>query len=350
MATPLRVEVLKEAGFDAWARFVAASPDGSVYSLPRYLDVLCGSAGGRFSVLGGLQGDEFAGGVALYERDSRYGPYLSPRRLLHYNGIITRRYPTKYPSEQTARDLRTTAALAEALSRRGYAWARLSCATSVLDVRAFLAVGWRATPQYTYVVPVQDRERLASRIEQNLRRLIKRCEHDGVVVADGDFDAFYRLHAATMRRIEQETYLGEDAFRRYFEALRAGGLCRLFEARLPDGQVLASQLVLLGPCPTSHTVAAAADPEFLQMGATAFLRYRVFLALAEMGFAANDLTDASLNPVTHFKSQLGGELRLSLALDGPGKWSYRLGHGAAAMARRAAGGLARVARRTVGRS
>ncbi len=350
MTTPIRGELLKEADYDGWTRFVSASPDGSIYSLPQYLDVLCRTAGGRFSVLGVLHGDELAGGVALYERDSRYGPYLSPRRLLHYNGVVTRRYPTKYPSEQTAHDLKTMAALAEALARRRYAWATLNCRSSLLDVRAFLAAGWSAIPQYTYVVSLQDSELLWSRMEQNLRRLVKRCERDGVVVGiDEDFEAFYRLHAATMQRLEQDCYLAEPAFRRYFEALREAGLCRLFHARLPDGRVLASQLVLLGPGPICHTVAAAADAEFLQTGASAFLRFRAFLALAEMGYAGNDLTDASLNKATHFKSQLGGELRLFLALEAPRTWAYRLGHGAVAMSRRALGGLAAAARRTVGR-
>ncbi len=350
MATQLRVEVLGEAGYDAWARFVAASPDGSVYSLPRYLEVLCRAAGGRFRVLAALQGEEIVGGVALYERDSRFGPYLSPRRLLHYNGVVMRRYATKYPSEQTARDLKTMGALAEALSQRGYAWATLNCTSTVGDVRPFLAAGWTATPNYTYVVSLQDSELVWSRIEQNLRRLVKRCQNDGVVVGvDEDFDAFYSLHAETMGRIEQQTYLGRKAFGQYFEALRTAGLCRLFQARLPGGALLAGQLVLLGPCPISHTVAAAADPSSLQMGATAFLRFKVFQALAEAGFAGNDLTDASLNPVTHFKSQLGGELRLCLALSGPRSWGYRLGHGAAAISRRALVRLARPLRRAMGR-
>jgi hypothetical protein len=50
------------------------------------------------------------------------------------------------------------------------------------------------------------------------------------------------------------------------------------------------------------------------MGASAFLRWRAFESLAQAGYAANDLTDASLNPVTRFKSQLGGELRATLSV------------------------------------
>ena len=64
---------------------------------------------------------------------------------------------------------------------------------------------------------------------------------------------------------------------------------------------------------------------------------RVFEALSALGYAANDLTDAALSPVTRFKSQLGGDLHLSLLLEGPRSRLYRAGHGAVTWARQLAG-------------
>lgn len=340
MASDITVHELGEPEFGAWTALVSASPDGSVYSLPRYLEVLCAAAGGGFRVLGVRHGDELVGGVALYERPSRLGPYVSTRRLLYYNGIVLKRYDTKYPSEQTGRHLKATAALAEAVASRGYASVQLSCRGSLLDVRPFLAAGWSAAPQYTYVVPVGDLELLWSRVEQNLRRLIRRAEKEGAaVVSDDDFTAFFRLHAGTMGRRGQELYLPEEAFRRWFEALRAADLCRLFHARLPGGRAVASQVVLLGPRPVSHSVAAATDPEFMKSGVSALLRWKVFEAVRQLGFAENDLTDASLNPVTHFKSQLGGELQLFFSLEAPRSAGRRLASWAVARARGAASAL-----------
>ena len=65
----------------------------------------------------------------------------------------------------------------------------------------------------------------------------------------------------------------------------------------------------------SHTVSAAADADHLRMGATAFLRWKVLESLSALGYKANDLTDAALNPVTHFKSQLGGNLETCLVFE-----------------------------------
>ncbi len=77
---------------------------------------------------------------------------------------------------------------------------------------------------------------------------------------------------------------------------------------MPDGRAAATQLVLLGDHPVTHSVCAGAEPEWQKLGTTPYLRWKVFEQLAELGYAADDLTDAALNPVTRFKSQLGAEL------------------------------------------
>ena len=120
-------------------------------------------------------------------------------------------------------------------------------------------------------------------------------------------------------------YLPEDAFRRFVQALLEGGLGRLFHARLPDGRSIASQLVLVSRHPVSHTVAAAADAEHLGLGANAFLRWKVFETLAREGFAANDLTSATLDSVTRFKAQLGGDLKLCMEVERVDSLPMRLG-------------------------
>ena len=338
------------AEYPAWHALLAQSPDGSIYSQPEYLAALCRAAGGRFRILTVSHGGELAGGVALYERDSSLGAFVAPRRLLYRNGLVLRRYDTKYPSQQTSRDVAAMTALAGKLEAMRYAYVNLRSTGTVTDVRPFLLRGWQAVPSYSYVVPLDDLAGQWDRVEHNLRRLIKRCEtRDQLQFTDDtDFDAFYRLHVSTLGRRGVGAYLPEPAFRQYFAELHAAGLARLFHARLPDGRPIATQLVLLGPNATSQTVAAAGDQEFLKMGAHAFLRWRAFETLAALGYRSNDLTDAALNPVTHFKSQLGGQLTSSLVLQSPQKPLYVLGSSVTRSVGRIRRGLVRMARRARG--
>ena len=343
MSTPVTVRELTETDYQAWNRLVAESPSGSPYSTPEYLAALCEAAGGSFRILGAWRGEELVAGAPLYERPARAGSWVWPRLLLYYNGPVVRHFDTKYPSQRTSRSVESLKALVDAVTTRGYASVKLSCRAPLADLRPFLVNGWDVRVGYTYVVALNDLTAQWSRVEQNLRRLVERARQAGMVFTqDDDFDGFYTLHAATLLRRDVAAYLPRDRFARWYQRLRAQNLARLYHARMPDGRIAATQLVLAGAHRVSHTVSAAADPALQSSGANPFLRWHSFEALARDGYVANDLTDAALNPVTHFKAQLGGDLTLTLTATSPAsrawRWNSaaeRLVHGARGIARHA---------------
>src|SRR5689334_3560290 len=235
MAWDVEVRTLEEAAWPAWEKFVAGAPGGSVYSLPSYLDALCTAGGGSFRVVAATRGEEIVGGVALYERPSRGGVFVSPRLLLYYNGIVVRRYETSYPSEATARHIKILTALEDSLGRIGFGSINLR-SRALLDVRPFLSRGWTVQPSYSYVVSL-DVYAAWGRVEQNLRRLIDRARNAGMVMSDAenDFESFFRLHSATLDRHGAGVYLPREPFRRFCETLRQKDLARLFQVRTKDG-------------------------------------------------------------------------------------------------------------------
>jgi hypothetical protein len=336
---------LADADYEAWNRLVADSAEGSPYSTSRYLAALCEATGGGFRILAVERAGELQGGVALYEERLPVGTRVSSRALLYYNGVVLRPQATSYPSQRSARQTEVVAALERALARAGYVAVSLKNRSPFHDARVFLAQGWSVAPSYTYVVPLGDLAQLWKRVEQNLRRLVGRCEREQVRLSeDDDFDSFFHLHRLALERRGRSPYLPGPAFRRFFDRLKACGWAHLYHARLPDGRSVSSQLVLTGPHAVSHTVGAAADAEHLRLGATAFLRWKVFEDLARRGCSANDLTDAAPGPVTHFKSQLGGDLETCLVVSRESvlhrawRWATRRGPGA------------RLARRLYGRA
>ena len=307
------VRELGEGDLDAWRAVVARSPQGSAYGQPEYLAALCEATGARFRIVGVFLNDQLVGGAPLYERRERAGTVVANRTLLYYNGIVLDLPPKKFHSDRTAQMQSVLAALERSLAGR-YAHVSLHNHSSLTDLRPFLARGWRASLSYTYVVSLTDMAEQWERVDQNLKRLIRRCERDGVTYReDTDFDSLFRLHWQTHQRKGAPLYLPEKAFRRFFERVHACGLARLGHAVYQD-KVVASQLMLVGPHAVSHTVCAGADEDHLRLGASAFLRWQGFLSLHRDGYAANDLTDASLNPVTRFKSQLGGDLTPTISI------------------------------------
>jgi hypothetical protein len=318
----LRVSLLAAEELDDWTAFVGASPSGSAYSLPAYLDALGAAVGGRPRIVVARRGASIVGGIAVLEWTVPLGRVVAPRLLVYYNGFVLREYDTRYPSQRAARQNEVVAALAEYLVGQRYGRLEIRSRSPLDDVRPLLSSGWTASPSYTYVVPIADLDLLWSRTDQNLRRLVERARGVGMtLVVDRDFDAFYDLHAATGERKDAPVYLPREAFRRFYETLAALGLCTLYHARDADGTVVASQLVLLGH-PVTHTVSAGADPARQSSGSNPFLRWSVFQDLAARGYEANDLTDASLGPVARFKSQLGGDLAVSFVARRPSRFTH----------------------------
>jgi Acetyltransferase (GNAT) domain len=323
-STRVATRELSSADFDAWIALVAASDHGSVYALPAYLDALCRVTRASFRIVGAFLDDRLVGGIPLFERRARSGTVVANRLLLYYNGVVLHLPPKKAPSDATAQELIVLQALVDDLAHRSYAHLQLHNRSTVRDVRPFLAAGWRASLSYTYVLPLGDLSAQWERVDPNLRRLISRCEREGISYReDDDFDALFRLHLSTHRRKGAPLYLPEKTFAAWFRQVHGAGLARLGHAVL-DGKVIASQLMLTGPHAVAHTVCAGADEDYLRTGASAFLRWHGSLALARAGHVANDLTDAALNPLTRFKSQLGGELMPTWSLTRGDSLMYRL--------------------------
>ncbi len=335
-----------------WTSLVKASPGGSIYSDPGYLAALCEATSATFRIIGLARAGRLEAGIALYERGAVGGRYVAPRLLLYYCGPVLLPHASKYPSEQTAREVEALGLLARRIGTLGYGSVVLKGLPAVAEVRAFVSAGWRVSPAYTYVVPLDDLAGQWTRVEQNLRRLIKRCtERDGITFdADNDFEAFWRLHEATLSRKGAALYLPKDRFARFFATLRAADMATIYHARLPDGRPIATQLVLHGAYQGTHSVCAGGDPEHARLGAQAFLRWRVFEDLAAKGYTSNDLTDAALGPVTHFKAQFGGRLALSHVLEARMSSRYAAVGLAASIAGKAKGLAGRVVRGVAGAS
>lgn len=345
MMSDFSVRSLTEDDYGTWCRFVAEAPSGSIYAHPSYLATLSAATDGAFEIIGAFKGNELVGGQPLFVQQSRLGSIVSSRLLLYYHGPVIREYGTKMPSERTSKQLAVLQALEQHLRTLSCIHLHLQVRHPIFDLRPFLSAGWQVRPSYSYLVNIADIRTAWGRVDQNLRRLIGRAERSGVVFTDDDdFDSFYRLHLDTHRRKGAPVYLDRDAFHTLFRRLKALDFCRLFHARLPDGTSIAGQLVLTGPHAVSHTVCAAADAAHLSIGATPFLRWKSFEALSALGYAANDLTDAALNNVTRFKSQLGGDLVTNWAVTRPVTVRYRLSLGISRSAGIGRGVLRRAAR------
>jgi len=309
MASDITVRTLDKQEFELWDRFVDESRHGSVYSHSYFLEALSIAFGRKFRILGAFRNNDLAGGLGILYSTGRFGDEISPPPLQYYNGPVIADFESKYPSVTSSRQAGIIHAIMDELESGKYALAELSNRHTLDDPRILLWRGWNIFPRYTYVIPIDDLEKQWSRIEQNLRRLISRCERQGMALElSDDADAFYTMHHDTYHRKGVKPYISREKFIALYRSLNEKNACQIYFARTADGRAAAAQVVLMSKHPVTHTWMAGSNPEFLRSGASAFLRWKAFEDLNQRRYAYNDLTDAMNETVAKFKSQLGGEL------------------------------------------
>ena len=307
-----------------WNAALAAAPEGSPYQRPEYLDALAEAIGGEARYLAVFRRDasaarscgELVGGLGFVEHAVPFGRAASTRLLLYYCAPFVRPAELAGPYRRERHRGHVLEVLEARLRALPLRFLRLKAREAAPDYRPFLAAGWRARPYYSYLMRLDDLPARFARVDANLRRLVRRCADAGMrIEPDGDVDAFLEMHAEIHRRKGTSIYLWRDAFRRFIERTRDAGLLSVVDVRLASGEIAASQLVLAGEHPVSHTIAAGAYAEHQATGCNAFLRWKSFEWLAGRGYAANDLTDAHNPGVAKFKAQLGAELVVAQQLE-----------------------------------
>ncbi len=314
MSEKFTTKLLSAEDYPAWNKLVTESATGSIYARPEYLDILCSATDGKFEIHGIFRKGALVGGIPLYWQTGRAGRVLTNRLLLYYNGLVVAESESRSPAKQQSLMIGCQSAASQLVKSLGFD--SVTIHSRVLeDSRAFREDGWHVRPHYTLTVELHDLDECWSRIDHNLQRLIRRSESKGITATvDNDFDQFFQQHESLCQKKSLPLYLPKDKFKTFFERLRELEFCSILHARTQDGRSIASLFILADQHPTTHTVVAASDAESHDAGAAAQIRWESFKYLSGKGYKENDLTDASLNSVTRFKSQLGGRLQQNLVL------------------------------------
>lgn len=315
MSKALMIKYLDSSEYEKWDKFVDESQHGSIYSKSYFLEAISQVYNADFRILSVFRNDDLVGGMGVYFNKTKYGDTIHIPPLLYYNGLVIRDFPTKYPSISTYKQLEIINAIIDELEGGKYASVDISSRHTFRDLRVFAWRGWKIWPRYTYLVPISNLNQQWNHVEQNVRRLINRCESENMtLVIDDDVETFIQLNENTYRRKGLAPYLDRDRFLEIYQTLKKHDSCQIYFVSLPDGRRISTQVVLMTKHPVTHTWMAGSDHEFLQTGASAFLRWKVFEDLNRRGYAFNDLTDATIDSVAKFKSQFGGSLEQSFVV------------------------------------
>jgi lipid II:glycine glycyltransferase (peptidoglycan interpeptide bridge formation enzyme) len=178
--------------------------------------------------------------------------------------------------------------------------------------RALRAAGWRPAPPIqptsTRIIDLRpDEETLWGDLRKKWRQYVNRARGAGITVEDADGDelgTFYRIYRDTADRAGF-LIRTEQAYRDVWEAFRPEGRARLLFARMPDGEPVATLLLVrsggrvVEPYGGMTTTGGESRANYL-------LKWEAIRTSREQGATSYDLWGLATGGIAHFKSGFGG--------------------------------------------
>ena len=297
------VRPLKVSEYNVWDRFVLQSPQGSLFALSDWLQ----SSGEEPVIFGCFRGDNLVAGLPLTCRTLKFGlrvgahPPLTP-----YLGILFKENTGKYVTRISA-EKEMSKAIAHKLKEE-FAAINFNFPPAVVDLQPFIWEGFSSGVRYTYIISLDDMERVWTEMEDTRRNDIRRAEKDGIYVNDeAKFEELFALVEKTFQRQKMEIRFRTAAFR-YNSMLEKKGWCRSFVARDKDGVPIAG-VYIIWDWNRSYYLLGGYDPKHSHHGATALAMWTAIrFTKEELGLSEFDFEGSMVPQVEQFFRKFGGRL------------------------------------------
>lgn len=327
-STGITVRTLTESQDALWERGLARSDEGTWLQWLPWLRCVGRHLGG-VTVLGLERAGQLIGGVAGLVEQSPEGRRLRTIYLTAYHGLWVADSGLRlHARESLVREV--AEALVPHLNAHWDRWA-FSSAPELTDGRPFLDLGCHVAVQYTYRLDLLDDEAMLARMENNVRRHIRRAEEAGVIVevcapTAENFQIFEQLQRLVG---ERQGWDGErfptGLFAELAAEIQAAGCGQLFLARTRDGRPAAA-LLCTWDRHRAYALFGSSDPEVAKGGCERYLSWRAYQWLRERGHREVDQLGANYQNLRAHKRDWNGRLVSYLTVSGGAGVARRTDH------------------------
>jgi hypothetical protein len=296
MAAALTVRRINPDEHPAWDRFVAESPQGSVFGLSAYLDAF----EVRRDIIVAKEGERIAAGMVLAR--NRLGLATNPLFVKHLGILFAPSAGSRHSRRERERHLAASLALAV----RGIASFDYSFSPGFDDWLPLRWQGFRQETRYTYRLGPERGGAWRKSAQGRLRNDLLAAERIGVVAeAGGTVAELVDAVRATYRRRETRLPVDSGLLAARLEQLRSTGMLTIFLARARNGTV-ASAAALVADQKVAFLLLSGFH-EGAPRGATALVvAHAIDVTLAEGRIF--DFEGSMIRRIERFYRAFGGEL------------------------------------------
>lgn len=294
---------LESGEYEKWDRFVADSPQGSVYSKSFWLQNISDVLGYKHNIIVIYEGDEIAAGIGVFHRNkSMVIPLLTP-----YLSPVLKESASTNKSKVYHEGYALLKSLASFLKEH-YRGVELCMINSIEDVRAFSWTGYKIYVKYTFINSIENFNASPNVFAHSIRKQIRKCKEGNIeVVKENDPERFWSVFKLTFDRRKALLPVEKNQFIKLYDRLSQNNCCEMWTA-FSGGKPVSTRIVLFSENETVHDWVAAAHPDHLQTGATSYLIYKIMEHYSQRGFKYFDWNGANMESIARFKSNFGGRL------------------------------------------
>jgi len=233
--------LLPEDDYELWDSFVERSERGTLFHQTYWLE----SFGRPFAVIGCYdEANALVGGMPLSYQQVAGLTIARPPYLTPYLGPVIFRTGGKYHRVLTL-EKDVTSSLIDYVTTF-YDFVRIPLSPNHIDTQPFKQNGFNIDVEYTYIIELDDMDRVWKELNQDRRRKIKKGRKEGLSCElSNDLEQFFPLlmHslAAHDKRLSQNR-VGE--IRGWYKALRAKNLTQLLQVKDSRGRICAEAILV----------------------------------------------------------------------------------------------------------
>jgi hypothetical protein len=299
----LTVSVLPGQYYALWDEFVAQSPQGTFFHTSRWADILSRHFQRPYQILLIYRNNQPAAGCLVFEH-KRWGKSLiTPLALFPYSGPIFYRPQNEKPQKTIADYAKLNSILISYLNQTYPLWI-LETSYLLTDLRAFQWAGCTIEPAYTYLLDLDDRDKMAERFSSSLRKKIRQAsEMPFQAITATDPVEFIKLYLASYQRHGMQALIPADTLCKLLPDLLALPQVRMYYLQLQN-QIVSGRIIVIDRNMIYDLLTGGADESGL---ASAYLLSHIFESFSAQNFRVNFL-GADHPQIEQFKRSFGGQL------------------------------------------
>ncbi|MEW6608393.1 MAG: GNAT family N-acetyltransferase [bacterium] len=291
--------------YDKWDEFVQKSPQGTIFSSSKWLEIIT-SLSGEFKILTCYKGDELIGGISFVERKEKRFKYIFIPKFTPYGGILCKDPSSlSYKKRITLqRDVANTI-IPELI--KTYDKITMAHHISYEDIRPFTWNNFTHEVRYTYIINIEDLSYVWDNMESTTIRNIKKARKENIeVTPQEDIDEFYQLYEVTYKKQGLQPS-SPELMANVYTKLKSLNQAQMYFARDVNRELIAGVFIVTDN-KRAYYLFGASHPTLRSSGGASLTFWTVFEHLSGK-IKELDLVGANTPSIEKFKRGFGGELK-----------------------------------------